>query len=93
MEVRSARTGAPEADRALGVLRDGDYVDTMHVSGVTSDGTPLSLEGAMERPGTYDVRIEKDGFRPWTRENVTVESGDCGPRTRRLTAELTSAGR
>ena len=93
VEVRSARTGAPEADSALGLLRDGDYVDTMRVSGVTSDGTPLSLQGAMERAGTYDVQIEKEGFRPWTRENVTVESGECGPQTQRLTAELTSAGR
>lgn len=93
VEVRNARTDAPEADSALGVLRDGDYVDTMRVSGVAPDGTPLSLQGAMERAGTYDVRIEKDGFRPWSRENVTVESGDCGPQTRRFSAELTSAGR
>jgi hypothetical protein len=93
VEVRNARTGAPEADSALGVLRDGDYVDTMRVTGVTSEGTPLSLQGALERAGTYDVQIEKEGFRPWTRENVTVESGECGPQTRRLTAELTSVGR
>jgi len=93
VEVRNAETGAFEADSALGVLRDGEYVDTMRVSGVTSDGIPRSLQGAMERAGTYDVRVEKDGFRLWTRENITVESGDCGPQTRRLTAELTSVGR
>lgn len=93
VEIRNARTGAPEADSALGVLRDGDYVDTMRVAGVTSEGRPLSLQGAMERAGTYDVQIEKQGFRPWTRESVTVESGECGPQTRRLTAELTTSGR
>ncbi len=93
IEVRDAQTGAPEADSALGLLRDGDYVDTMRVTGVTSEGAPLSLAGAMGRAGTYDVRIEKEGFRPWTRENVTVASGNCGPQTRRFTAELTTSGR
>lgn len=86
--VIHATTEALEADGATGVLRDGEYVDTMEVSRYNGNGEPVALSGGLGRPGTYTIRIWKDGFEPWTRTRVAVKSGRCTVNKRRLTARL-----
>lgn len=88
VEVTDSATGEPAAGGATGVLVDGAYSDSLRVIGLDADGEGLLLGGAFERPGTYDVRVEKGGYQVWTREGVRVRGGDCGPRTVRLTARL-----
>lgn len=44
---------------------------------------------ALERAGTYDVTAEKEGFSTWSRSDVDVPEGRCGPETVELTARLT----
>lgn len=91
VEIRNAETGAPEAENASGRLTDGDYVDTMEPAVRTEyqgEVVLVSLRGAEERAGTYDVLIEKQGFEPWTRTGVEPGVGECGVETERLEAAL-----
>lgn len=88
VEVRNAVTDDPEAENATGVLIDGEYTDSLQVDEETGEGIPLSLAGGLGRAGTYTVRVEKPGFQTWTREDVDVDDGECGPETERLTARL-----
>ena len=43
---------------------------------------------ASERPGTYDVTVEAQGYGPWQRASVRVRAGECHVRTAELTALL-----
>lgn len=88
VEVRNAVTDDPEAENATGVLIDGEYTDSLQVDEETGEGIPLSLAGGLGRAGTYTVRVEKPGLQTWTREDVDVDDGECGPETERLTARL-----
>ena len=46
------------------------------------------LIGAWERAGSYTVTVEKPGFRPWVRDDVEVEAGECHVVPIRLDAVL-----
>lgn len=92
VEMRNAETGAPEAENATGRVLDDTYVDTMRVAQrveYQGEQVALSLAGAEERPGTYDVVIEKQGFETWTRTGIEPDVGECGVQTETLNAELT----
>jgi hypothetical protein len=98
VEVRDAATGEPAADGATGTLRDGGYTETMRVGGwlyapdvPAGTGVGTTLVGAMERPGTYTVRIEKPGYEPWERRGVRVTSDVCGVNVVQLRADLRRA--
>ncbi|MEP0547553.1 MAG: hypothetical protein ABJF88_11525 [Rhodothermales bacterium] len=88
VEVIDAATGEPAAEGATGVVTEGAYSDSLIVIGINADNQEFLLGGAYERTGTYDVRVEKEGYQTWTREGVRVRGDDCGPRTVRLTAQL-----
>ena len=85
VEARSGATGPLDADGVTGVLIEGSYRDTMRVF---EESRPLTLEGGYERSGTYTVAVRKRGFEPWIKPMVYVAEGECGPETKRLTAEL-----
>ena len=88
VDVTNAATGEPVETGAVGYARDGAFVDTLE--GVYSEAADeTELFGAHERGGTYDVRVEKEGFETWTREGVEVEEGVCHVKTVELKAELT----
>lgn len=91
VEVRDAETGAPEAEGAVAVATDGTYTDTLEAAGSREYQGELvlfSLAGANERPGTYDVVVEKQGFETWTRTGVEPDVGECGVQTEVLDADL-----
>jgi hypothetical protein len=90
-EVRNAETGAPEAEGAVAVATDGAYADTLDAAKseeYRGELVLISLAGAGERPGTYDVVVEKQGFTTWTRTGVEPDVGECGVQTETLEAEL-----
>jgi len=62
---------ASVADSAHGMVQSGAYVDSLHLEfGVLEGGTKL---------GTYQVTIERRGYRQWVRTNVQVrQQGPCG---------------
>lgn len=91
VEVRDAQSGQPAAQGALGIAREGSYVDTLQIVGWTSHPsaeTALVVGGVEERPGLYSVRVEKVGYQPWERSGVRAEKGVCGVVTARLQAQL-----
>jgi len=88
VEVRNAETDAPEAESVEGVITDGGYIDSLRIVGYTEEDEPVELAAGYQRPGIYDVRIEKRGFETWTRQGVNVEAGTCGPETQQLDAHL-----
>jgi hypothetical protein len=89
VEVRDAVTGAPAADGARLVARDGNYVETV-------DGPPAPnltfLQAAGERPGRYDLTVSKPGYHNWTRAGVRVRDGGCHVIPVQLEAQLQPAG-
>lgn len=92
VEVVDARTGAPAARGAVGAVRDGAFIDSLRPA--VTRGTPpadtlLSLQGAFERPGSYEVTIAREGFRPWSQSGVVVSRGVCHVNTVTVTARLT----
>jgi hypothetical protein len=93
VEIYDSMTGNPAAYEAEGWVEDGSYMDPLTPYGsITDDPTTLfSLRAAVERTGTYDVFVEKEGYEDWTATNVEVQQGRCHVRTRVLFAELVPA--
>lgn len=85
--VLDAATGEPAADGAVGIARDGAYVDTLRVF-ESRDGRATSLAGADERAGRYTVVVQKTGYAPWQQDGLTVREGECHVRQIRVTARL-----
>ena len=81
--VRDSATGAPTGPGAVVTAREGAYADTARGGG--PDGRFFL---ARERAGTYAVRVEQPGYRPWARSGVRVAAGECHVRTVELTALL-----
>lgn len=84
----NAKTEAPIGD-VLVVARDGSYADSARTR-ISEDGDPISANLGLERPGTYELTAEKEGFSTWSRSGVVAEEGECGPETVEITARLTS---
>ena len=90
--VVHAETGLAAACGATAWVTDGSYIDTLRASGCSM---PESLQtgamlGAHERPGTYEIFVEKEGYHPWHRSEVAVvrKKCDCHVRTVKLEARL-----
>jgi hypothetical protein len=96
IEIRDARTGAPLAGSAGGVVRDGTFADSLRPyesTGVEPGPAGLySRRGADERPGTYAVEVRAAGYAVWTVSGVRASRGVCHVRTQRIRASLAPAG-
>lgn len=79
-------TRVPIADGADGVIRDGEYVDTLVPGFATT--VLLELEAGYERPGIYSVEVAHEGYSDWQASEVMAPAGDCHVQTARLTARL-----
>lgn len=86
VEVRDSITGSNAAEGALLIVRDGEYVDSVR----GGPNEPPALTAAFERPGTYEVVVQKNGYREWVRQGVRVRrTGGCDKlESVRLTALL-----
>lgn len=87
VEVRDARTGAPAAQGARGIIREGTYSDSLRAA----TETLLFAQNTCERPGTYDVTVEKAGYLAWTERGVQVAADACHVCSRTITARLEPA--
>lgn len=85
VEVRDSATGAPAADGARLIARDGAYADTSDQLPFTE---PLILQAAGERGGTYHLTVQKSNYREWTRTGVRVREDGCHVVPVRLVAPL-----
>lgn len=79
--VSNGLTGEPVFD-ALVTARDGSFVDSVR----TADRATVGL--APERPGTYDVTVQKAGFLTFERRGIEVQADECHVITERVDAEL-----
>jgi hypothetical protein len=67
------------------MAREGAYVDSARMYG----DVPVETVGlAEERAGTYEVSVERTGYRSWHRAGVRVTADECHVRTVSLTARL-----
>ena len=48
----------------------------------------VAFAGAFERVDTYDLIIQKEGYKPWSRKGLAVKAGECHVSQKRLTAKL-----
>jgi hypothetical protein len=72
VDVRDSVSGRALADSASGTLRAGATTDTL----VRQDS--LTLAGGRQ-VGTYDISIQRPGYRGWTRLGVAAtQTGVCG---------------
>ena len=83
VEVVDGAGRTPLADGSTLTLTDDSYVET-----VTETFDGRSLSGAWERPGTYDVRVDREGYAPWRTAQVAVAADECHVRTVTLTASM-----
>lgn len=91
VEVIDSTSGRYIAANADGILTDQSYRDSLRHGTITQREPTLivkTLVGGFERAGTYDVRIEHPDYQVWTRSDVEVPAGECGPETQYLEAEL-----
>jgi len=88
VEVRDMLTNDPIASNAVGTLQDGNYQETMQPYKAPQDFAFLSLQGAIERPGTYDVLVQEPGYSDWSMHHVTVLFAGCDVVTVHLEADL-----
>lgn len=79
LRVTDSETGTALACCATAWIRDGAYIDSLEAS---SCWLPESLQtgsmvGAQERPGTYEVFVERPGYAPWHRAGIEVRRRKC----------------
>jgi hypothetical protein len=84
VDVRDSSGNAPVGEGARITVRDGAFVD----SAVTTEGYSGPYGLAHERPGSYTVTVQQDGYATWSRNDVVVTRGDCHVHTVGLTALL-----
>jgi hypothetical protein len=62
-----------------------------HVSNqFTSQGCVADSTFADEMPGNYTIKLKKEGYKDWIKENVTVTAGGCHVSTVEVKAEMES---
>jgi hypothetical protein len=78
------------ARTAFGIIREGDYVDSLRVGDLVRDSSgsieAMSLWAGhyalpsfpFARPGTYDVTLMVPGYVTWDTTGVTVDSDSSG---------------
>jgi hypothetical protein len=84
VQVRDSVTGAPAAAGAWGIVKHGDYVDSLRAVPYQE----LTMVAAYEQAGVYDVFVYKRGYRDWMALRQSAASGSCHVRTVRLEALL-----
>lgn len=76
VSVVPAPSADPLASTPRVTIQEGTYEEQAAMS--ANSPPPLRFRGAIERPGTYTVIVEADGYVTQRVENVQVgRSGDC----------------
>ena len=78
-------SGLPMANGSTVTISDGSSQQTIAIP-----ATPLTttIASASDRPGTYNIVVQRAGYRDWTRNGVQVQSDGCLPVTVAVTARL-----
>jgi len=84
--VTDKESGLASALDATVIVTEGDYLEELTCSSNCDDENRFDL--GLERAGTYQVTVNKEGFDSWIMNDVVAEQADCGPVTVSLQAEL-----
>jgi hypothetical protein len=76
-----ANTSENVTDGAEGTVVEGAYVDSLRPAGHDASARVLLLSAAHERPGTYDVFVERPGYQAVSLSAVDVTQDECHVRT------------
>jgi hypothetical protein len=85
LTLQDSATGQPLAGSGSMRLR---ATSVAYADSVTAPFLMSSWTTAWERPGTYAVTADVDGYQPWRRDNVEVSHGICHVRTAVVLAKL-----
>ena len=80
-------TGEPLMAGSHLFARDGSFIDSGTITNTVSSRltfVPLTVE----RPGIYEVGVNRGGYKPWRRTNVRVERDSCNVIPVNITALL-----
>lgn len=78
VRVHDALSGAPLVAGVSLVLQDGAFVDSVRVGDPPPwYGETITTPRTYERPGTYEVRVRREGYGPWARAGVVVRADAC----------------
>ena len=86
--IRDAETDEPAASDAAVTVRDEKYIEELNIMPSVGDSAPLCAYGAGERPGTYNITVEKPGYMKWERSGVAVTADECHVRRVTVNAYL-----
>jgi hypothetical protein len=81
--VRALDAGTNEnvTDGAQGTVSEGAYVDSLRPGLQDADSRVLLLSAAYERPGSYDVFVERPGYQAVSLSAVEVTADECHVHT------------
>jgi len=89
VDVREAGTNLALAHGAHGAAQIGKQTDSLVLDRISEFPDSVLVGGSSE--GVYEVRVEHEGYAPWSQSNVQarLSGGPCpGFETQVLTAEL-----
>jgi hypothetical protein len=89
IRIVDASTTAPAAAGARVTIADGDYVEVEVVPTDASEDDRV-IGAAYERAGTYQITVEKAGYRTAVLSGIVVADGECHVRTRFLSVSIAS---
>jgi hypothetical protein len=76
-----AANGQNVTDGAQGTVSDDTYVDSLRPAHFDEAQRVLLLRAADERPGTYGLFVERDGYQPVSLSGIEVTKGECHVNT------------
>jgi hypothetical protein len=76
-----AGTGENITDGARGTVSEGTYSDSLRPAALDAAQRVLLLSGADERPGTYDLFVERDGYQAVSLGGLEATEGECHVNT------------
>jgi hypothetical protein len=86
--VKDSVTNAGIASGASLIASEGAFKDSVRYTSSQPDFDAGPISAAAERPGTYQVKVLKANYAPWTQNNIRVTKDVCHVNTVTLTALL-----
>jgi hypothetical protein len=83
-----AATGENVTDGARGTVSEGAYADSLRPAEFDVTQRALLLIGADERPGTYALFLERDGYQAVSLGGLEAREGECHVETVELNVTM-----
>jgi len=84
--VKDGKSNSLLSDSVVVKAVDGTYTETLQLF----SGNPPNFSGAWERPGNYNVIVEKRGYKSSTNNPVVCEKDECHVIPQTLTVSIST---